>query len=38
MAFTARNHIMEYLNDSVQQLLDIKNSIPKIDVLEFFTE
>lgn len=34
----ARNYIMEYLNDSVQQLLDIRNSNPKIEVLEFFTE
>ena len=36
--FKARNYIMEYLNDSVQQLLETKNSNPKIDVLEFFTE
>jgi len=29
---------MEYLNDSVEQLLEVKNSNPKIDVMEFFTE
>lgn len=36
--YLARNYIMEYLNDSVQQLLDIRNSNPKIDILEFFGE
>jgi hypothetical protein len=29
---------MEYLNDSVQQLLEAKNTNPKINVIEFFTE
>ncbi|RNA16184.1 hypothetical protein BpHYR1_016335 [Brachionus plicatilis] len=36
--YITRNHIMEYLNDSVEQLLELKNIDPKIDVLEFFTE
>ncbi len=36
--YLARNYIMDYLNDSVQQLLDIRNANPKIDVLEFFAE
>jgi hypothetical protein len=29
---------MEYLNDSVEQLLEVKNANPKIDIMEFFTE
>jgi hypothetical protein len=29
---------MEYLNDSVQQLLETKNTNPRINVIEFFTE
>ncbi|CAF0775645.1 unnamed protein product [Brachionus calyciflorus] len=36
--YISRNFIMEYLNDSVEQLLEIKNIDPKIDVLEYFTE
>ncbi len=36
--YLVRNYIMEYLNDSINQLLETKNSNPKIDVLDFFTE
>jgi hypothetical protein len=36
--YLARHYIKEYLNDSVNQLLLVKNTTPKLDVMEFFLE
>ena len=29
---------MEYLNDAVEQLLELKNNNQKVEIMEYFTE